>query len=133
MTLICPCRVECNLQVPQSSFRTMLFQKKIVICLFKRHAQKKSLATEGGAGNGETHGYSYDFLSIYIFYSKRFFFYLRSIHVGERAFHRGYHSYVFLNESVMVSKKPWLEEVLRSGQMEVLIYNGNLVRWTKHI
>ncbi len=55
-------------------------------------------------------------------------FFLRSIHVGERAFHRGYHSYVFLNESVMVSKKPWLEEVLRSGQMEVLIYNGNLVR-----
>ncbi len=36
---------------------------------------------------------------------------------------------MFLNESVMVSKKPWLEEVLRSGQMEVLIYNGNLVRW----
>ncbi len=77
----------------------------------------------------DTQGYSYDHLSKKIFSSKGFCFFLRSIHVGDRAFHRGYHSYVFLNESVMVSKKPWLEEVLRSGQMEVLIYNGNLVRW----
>ncbi len=33
------------------------------------------------------------------------------IHVGNKPFNRGYDSYVFLNESVMVDKTPWLEEV----------------------
>ncbi len=52
-------------------------------------------------------------------------FNIREIHVGDRPFHRGYHSYVYLNESVMVSKKPWLNQVLDAG-IEVLIYTGNL-------
>ena len=49
----------------------------------------------------------------------------KGIHVGDASFNNGYASYTFLNESVMVSKKEWLNEVLQKG-LEVMIYNGNL-------
>lgn len=49
---------------------------------------------------------------------------MAGIHVGDARFHKGYQAYAFLNESVMVSKKEWLNRVLDEG-IEVLIYNGN--------
>ena len=50
----------------------------------------------------------------------------RGIHVGGQMFNQGFESYMHLNQTIMVSKKPWLEEVLERGGIEVLIYNGNL-------
>lgn len=50
----------------------------------------------------------------------------KGIHVGDREFNKGYASYTFLNQSVMVSKKPWLNDILERGEIEVLVYNGNL-------
>jgi vitellogenic carboxypeptidase-like protein len=48
----------------------------------------------------------------------------RGIHVGNMKFNKGFVAYNQLNESIMVSKKPWLSEALERG-IEVLIYNGN--------
>ena len=50
----------------------------------------------------------------------------RSIHTGPKSFNRGIESYQHLNNTIMVSKKKWLEETLERGGIEVLIYNGNL-------
>ena len=50
----------------------------------------------------------------------------RGIHAGGATFHKGHDSYTYLNESVMVSKKEWLNGILEDGSIEVLIYNGNL-------
>ncbi len=47
---------------------------------------------------------------------------IRGIHVGTKSFHRGYNSYVYLNESVMVSKKPWLNYVLEEGIEVLFVY-----------
>ena len=51
--------------------------------------------------------------------------FFEGIHVGNIPFHKGFIAYNQLNESIMVSKKPWLSEALERG-IEVLIYNGNL-------
>ena len=50
----------------------------------------------------------------------------RAIHVGTKKFNDGTISLFHLNQTIMVSKKAWLEEVLERGGIEVLIYNGNL-------
>ena len=50
----------------------------------------------------------------------------RSIHTGTRAFNRGQKSFIHLNNTIMASKKHWLEESLERGGIEVLVYNGNL-------
>ena len=49
----------------------------------------------------------------------------RAIHAGDAEFNRGLTSYYQLNQAIMKSKKPWLNEALNRG-IEVLIYNGNL-------
>ena len=50
----------------------------------------------------------------------------KGIHAGGLAFSKGYESYAYLNTSVIISKKPWLNDILEEGEIEVLIYNGNL-------
>ena len=44
----------------------------------------------------------------------------RSIHVGGVPFRRGLDSYRALRNAIMVTKKPWLEDILERGRMEVL-------------
>ena len=50
----------------------------------------------------------------------------QSIHTGPKSLNRGIESYHNLNNTIMVSKKDWLEETLEREGIEVLIYNGNL-------
>eukprot|EP00096_Caligus_rogercresseyi_P002259 TRINITY_DN14334_c0_g1_i1.p1 TRINITY_DN14334_c0_g1~~TRINITY_DN14334_c0_g1_i1.p1 ORF type:complete len:317 (+),score=50.04 TRINITY_DN14334_c0_g1_i1:459-1409(+) len=49
----------------------------------------------------------------------------KGIHVGDAVFQRGVQSAIFLNNTIMVSKKPKLEHALDRG-LQVLVYNGNL-------
>lgn len=50
----------------------------------------------------------------------------RGIHVGTQSFNDELLSANHLDKAVLVSKKDWLARVLDQGDLEVLIYNGNL-------